>query len=232
MVTEEKRDAMNDPARENDAKTTHSFEKGYWEDHWDQRDGTARHTAPVAANPYLSREVNHLTPGAALDAGCGTGAEAIALAARGWRVSGVDISSTALALAAERAAQASVSQMITWTEADLTTWHPKQAFDLVTTNYAHAAMPQLAFYQRIAGWVAPGGTLLIVGHLPEEGDHHSHGHPPVEATATPAAITAVLPAESWVIEAAYEGVREAGAGQLHDVVVRARRRSEESEKLS
>ncbi|MEK8108388.1 hypothetical protein NKG94_32145 [Micromonospora sp. M12] len=26
-------------------------------------------------------------------------------------------------------------------------------------------MPQLAFYDRISGWVAPGGTLLIVGHL-------------------------------------------------------------------
>ena len=38
-------------------------------------------------------------------------------------------------------------------------------FDLVTTNHAHPAMPQLAFNDRISTGVAPGGTLLIVAHL-------------------------------------------------------------------
>ena len=222
---------MNEPARDRDEKTTHSFEKEYWEDHWDQNEGASHGSTPNAANPYLAREVGSLTPGTAFDAGCGTGAEAIDLAARGWRVTAVDISSTALALAAQRAAQASVSHKITWVEADLTTWQPEDAFDLVVTNYAHAAMPQLAFYRRIASWVAPGGTLLIVGHLPAEGAQHSHGHPPAEATATSTAITAELPAASWIIETAFEGARDVGAGQLHDVVVRARRRSSEAEKI-
>lgn len=231
LGSEEKSADMTEPDRRSDETMTHSFEKEYWEDHWEQNDGHSRGAAP-AANPYLWREVGHLAPGTALDAGCGTGAEAIALAAHGWRVIGADISSTALAVAAERASQASVSQLITWVETDLTTWQPKGAFDLVVTSYAHAAMPQLAFYERVARWVRPGGTLLIVGHLPAEGAHHSHGHPPVEATATSAAITVILPAASWVIESAYESARDAGTGQLHDVVVRARRRSEETEKPS
>ena len=51
-----------------------------------------------------------------------------------------------------------------WVEADLGVWDPGTRFDLVTTHYAHPAMPQLDFYERIAGWVAPGGTLLVVGH--------------------------------------------------------------------
>jgi hypothetical protein len=52
-------------------------------------------------------------------------------------------------------------------EADLTSWEPGRQFELVATSYAHPAMPQLAFYARISGWVAPAGRLLIVGHLRE-----------------------------------------------------------------
>ena len=47
-------------------------------------------------------------------------------------------------------------------------------------------------YDRIAGWVAPGGTLLVVGHLHTHGapdDGHGHGHqPPAEASATAVAM--------------------------------------------
>jgi hypothetical protein len=45
-----------------------------------------------------------------------------------------------------------------WVEADLSTWQPDARYDLVTTHYAHPAMPQL-------DWDAPAGTLLIVDHL-------------------------------------------------------------------
>ena len=107
-----------------------------------------------------------LVPGTALDAGCGAGAEAIWLASRGWQVTAADISSEALARAAERAAAAGGRPCVEWVEADLSVWEPGTRFDLVTTHYAHPAMPQLEFYDRIAEWVAPGGTLLIVGHLP------------------------------------------------------------------
>jgi glyoxylase I family protein len=41
-------------------------------------------------------------------------------------------------------------------------------------------MPQLEdFYDRLDGWVAPGGTLLIMGHRQTHGpthDDHGHGH--------------------------------------------------------
>ena len=101
-------------------------------------------------------------PGTALDAGCGEGAEALWLASRGWHVTAADIAAEALARAASRAAaQTPASGLVRWVEADLTTWAPETQFDLVTTNYAHPAMPQLAFYQRIAEWVAPGGTLCL-----------------------------------------------------------------------
>ncbi|MEV4808827.1 class I SAM-dependent methyltransferase [Micromonospora avicenniae] len=207
---------------------THAFDKDYWDQHWQQRhtdSPTARTGKPP--NPYLVRETGDLAVGSALDAGCGVGAEAIWLAARGWRVTAVDIAPEALALAAAHAATSAATGNVRWIEADLTVWAPEAHFDLVTTNYAHPAMPQLAFYDRISAWVAPGGTLLIVGHLhaPAAG---AHGHyPPAEASVTLADITAGLDRTRWEITTAEEHVRTipGRAVPLHDVVVRATRRA-------
>jgi SAM-dependent methyltransferase len=179
-------------------------------------------------NPYLARETSGLAPGTALDAGCGAGAEAIWLASRGWHVTAADISSEALARAAERAATSGGAEHLRWVEADLSVWTPDAQFDLVMTHYAHPAMPQLEFYVRIAGWVAPGGTLVVVGHLHTPGSGHGH-HPPAEASATSAAITARMDGMEWEIVTADEHLRTlTGHGgravPLHDVVVRATRR--------
>lgn len=168
------------------------FDRPYWDQHWRQ----ARHHG-TEPNPHLVREVAGLAPGTALDAGCGRGAEAGWLAARGWAVTAVDISIEALSQAG--------ANTVAWVRADLTTWTPGTRFDLVTTHYAHPAMPQLAFYERISEWVAPGGTLLVVGH--------AHGHHVAEASARAADITALL--DGWEIGTAGD--------HGHDVVVRARR---------
>ena len=208
---------------------THSFDKDYWERHWDQaHDAAPEDAGSSAPNPHLIRETSALAPGTALDAGCGTGAEATWLAAHGWQVTGADISGAALAQASERAERQSVSHRVTWVEADLTSWEPGRRFGLVTTNYAHPAMPQLAFYERISEWVAPGGTLLIIGHLYRPAPTGHGHHPPAEATATLADITRSLDSAAWSIKNAEEITRTLlGPGgraiPLHDVVVQATR---------
>lgn len=210
---------------------THAFDRNYWEQHWQDRAGGPGSMGSAPPNPYLARETGGLVPGTALDAGCGAGAEAIWLAAHGWQVTAADISAEALARAADRAAASGAADRVRWVEADLGVWEPGTQFDLVTTHYAHPAMPQLEFYDRIAGWVAPGGTLLIVGHRHThgaEGDDHGH-QPPAEASATAAAVTARLDDAEWDVVTAEEPHRTLG-GQgretsLHDVVVRATRRS-------
>lgn len=53
-------------------------------------------------NAVLASVAGSLRPGAALDLGCGAGDDAIWLAARGWRVTAVDLSATAVARVAER----------------------------------------------------------------------------------------------------------------------------------
>lgn len=204
------------------------FDQDYWDRHW--QDG--RHGAPVALaatppNPHLVREVGSLDRGTALDAGCGTGAEAIWLASRGWRVTGADIAEQALERAAQRAALTGVADRVQWVQADLSEWEPGATYDLVTTHYAHPAMPQLEFYDRVASWVAPSGTLLIVGHL-HHGREHGGAEPPVSASVTAATITARLDPTVWEIRTAEESSRTLSGHEravtLHDVVVRATRR--------
>ncbi|HSF97230.1 MAG TPA: class I SAM-dependent methyltransferase [Ornithinibacter sp.] len=224
---------------------THSFDDEYWDQIWTGERAPAMATS--APNPYLAEQVGALAPGTALDAGCGAGAEAIWLASRGWQVTGADIAAAALGRASERAEAGGLTGRVTWVQADLSTWEPDVTFDLVTTHYAHPAMPQLEFYDRIASWVAPGGTLLIVGHLHhdvagahgqeeghghghgQDGGHgHGHGHhqPPVEASATAAAITARLDPADWVVVTAAQTHRTVPRhdSTLLDVVVRATRR--------
>jgi SAM-dependent methyltransferase len=220
---------------------THSFDQEYWDQIWQGAGGASMGTA--APNPYLARELGDLPPGSALDAGCGAGAEAIWLAGRGWQVTAVDIASEALARAAARAAESGVAERVRGVQADLSTWEPDAAYDLVTTHYAHPAIPQLEFYDRIASWVAPGGSLLIVGHLHHDGagghghghgdGGHGHGHggdgPPAAASATADAITTRLDPAVWEVVTADEVDRTISAqgGRevvLHDVVVRASRR--------
>lgn len=197
----------------------HGFDRDYWQRVWRESAGGAMSQSPPS--PYLERELADLTPGLALDAGCGAGAEAIWLAAHGWQVTGADISGEALAHAARRADEAGVGDRVTWVQADLGAWDPATRFDLVTTHYAHADIPQLELYDRLASWVAPGGTLLVVGH-------GAHAHPEA-ASVTAAAVAARLDESDWTVVTAEECRRtheDVGGGTvtLHDVVVRAVRR--------
>ncbi len=214
------------PADDADAPPT--FDKDYWESHWLQTGGTGPGLA-VAPNPYLVAETAGLPRGTALDAGCGEGAEALWLAEQGWHVTAVDISAEALARARQRGQGSGRSDRVTWVEADLSEWQPDQHYDLVASHYAHPAMSQLAFYDRLTGWVADGGTLLIVGHLhTHDGAPHDNWQPPEETLVTTASVTDRLDTAQWHVVTASEHVRtvtdrEGDEVTLHDVVVRATR---------
>lgn len=208
---------------------TQSFDRDYWDQHWQADPAGAPPAMAVSPpNPHLVREIDDLEPGTALEAGCGAGAEVMWLASRGWHVTGVDIAHEALARAAERADVSGVADQVHWVHADLTAWEPGTTYDLVTTHYAHPAMPQLEFYDRIATWVAPGGTLLIVGHLHGQGNGGDEP-PPASASATVPEITTRLDPTVWDVVTAEDSNRTLSsrgrsAVTLHDVVVRAKRR--------
>src|SRR5205085_11178373 len=73
-------------------------------------------------------EVLELAPGASiLDIGCGTGRHSIELAKRGYRVTGVDISSGMLAEAEKAAQEANV--VVEWIWSDATQFQATKQFD-------------------------------------------------------------------------------------------------------
>jgi 2-polyprenyl-3-methyl-5-hydroxy-6-metoxy-1,4-benzoquinol methylase len=147
-----------------------TYDRTHWEELWAKT--LREHPDKVAGRPpnsHLIAETSRLPPGRALDAGCGHGAETLWLAAHGWQVTAADFSATALAHAEAMAksAGAEIAERITWVEGDLSVWSPaRQAFDLVVCLYVHVAGSVDEMVRRMAGGVAPGGTLFMVGHRP------------------------------------------------------------------
>ena len=111
-----------------------------------------------------------LSPGSALDVGCGTGDASIYLAQRGWQVTGVDFTPKALDKARAKAGAAGVP--VDFVHADVT--HLSQAgiaggFQLIVDNGCLHGMSEGdrdLYVQEITGAAAPGARLLIVGAKP------------------------------------------------------------------
>lgn len=192
----------------------------YWEQKYQSRD----QIFSGAPNPVLVAEAADLPPGHALDAGCGEGADATWLARRGWRVTAFDISQTALQRAA--AAGTDLADRVTWTRADLTaTPPPRGAFDLVSAQYFPLPhQPDHAALRGLLDAVAPGGTLLFVGHdladLPPDRRHR------LDAYYQPADIAELLD-DDWTIQINETRARiapaPAGTHHTRDTILKAHR---------
>ncbi|NYF54418.1 FAD-dependent oxidoreductase [Micromonospora purpureochromogenes] len=134
--------------------------------HWDELYQRRERIWSGRANPHLVDVVDPLPAGTALDLGCGEGADAIWLAGRGWRVTAVDVSTTALDRAAAEAATAGVAARIDFQRHDLTRTFPEGVFDLVSAQFLQSPLefPRAEVLRAAARAVAPGGRLLIVEH--------------------------------------------------------------------
>ncbi len=131
---------------------------------WDQKYATTELVWGAGPNQFLVGEVGDLHPGRALDLGCGEGRNAIWLAERGWRVTGVDFSEVGLDKARRLAAECGVE--VDWVRADLLEYRPAAgAFDLVIVFYIQLPATQLsAVIKTAVTALAARATLLVVGH--------------------------------------------------------------------
>jgi len=187
---------------------------------WDERHAAREPIESPEPDPTLVEEIGSLPPGRALDLGAGDGRNAVWLASQGWDVTAVDFSRVALdrgrVLAKDRGVR------VEWKLADLLEWSPGTGrYDLVTLFFIHLPPDQRRdVYARAAAAVAPGGTLLIVGHDRTNLADGVGGPQDPDVLFTPSEVAADLP-DFRIVRA--EAVRRGAAigGGPIDAIVRA-----------
>lgn len=204
----------------------------FTQEFWDNRYAAKTSLWSGYPNPSLVSETAGLKPGTALDVGAGEGADAIWLARQGWAVTAVDVSSVALERAAGHAADAGpeVAARITFQRRDMLAWQPpERSFGLVTAHYIHVPSElRPVLYGKLASAVAPGGTLLVVGHHPSDLQTAVPRPPFPDLLFTADDLAADLGADGWEVVTSAAPARAAtdpdgNPATIHDTVFRARR---------
>lgn len=137
---------------------------------WDERYRAAELIWGIAPNRWVEQELAGLPAGLALDLACGEGRNALWLAGLGWQVTAVDFSPVALKKAhalEDRALEhgAAGAARVSWSCADATTYRHDEPVDVALLCYLQLPAAQLrAAVRNAADALAPGGTLLVIGH--------------------------------------------------------------------
>lgn len=133
---------------------------------WDQDHVPAELTALVQGSSAL-------TPGRALDIGCGTGTQAVYLAQHGWQVAGVDVVERALDRARRRAEHAGVT--VRWVAGDVTQLADLDLGEGFGLFHDRGCFHDLSAEQRdayvagVTSLAALGATLLLMSFVPGSG---------------------------------------------------------------
>ncbi|MEM7656378.1 MAG: class I SAM-dependent methyltransferase [Bacteroidota bacterium] len=117
-------------------------------------------TEVIIPDQIIQTETVQLTPGTALDLGCGTGEILLALGRKGWRGLGIDWSAYAVDLANQAAEMDGLQ--VRFAEGDITSWKTEDQFDLVISTYAlPGGKDSEKTLQTAVGALKPGGILLV-----------------------------------------------------------------------
>lgn len=197
------------------------FDRSSWEERWAKVIGSGSHAIDQRPpNANFIREAESLAPGRALDAGAGHGAETLWLSTRGWEVTAVDFSQTALDYARSRSETLGdgVADRIEWVQADLSVWTPERdSYDLVACLYVHAGDSVPDLIRRLAAAVHAGGSLIMLGNRSLD-QNPSNGQVQVKI----ADVQGTLDLDDWKIVVAEERARGKAEHGV-DTIIHARR---------
>ena len=129
----------------------------------------AERIEPIAAE--LIDAVDELRPvqdAALVDLACGTGNAAMAAAARGARVTAVDITQELITIASEKAAERAAGLPITWLTADASaTGLPDGSFDAAVSNMGIIFVEPTGQVAELKRLLKAGGTLAFSSWVPD-----------------------------------------------------------------
>src|SRR5437868_11485422 len=188
----------------------------FTQEFWDARYRSADRIWSGNPNQHLVAQVAELISGMALDVGSGEGADAIWLAARGWQVTAIDVSTVALERAAEQAAAAGrqLADRITWLRADVQSCDSNEglaassAKSLITSS-ALPAENAAYWWSKIARVSMPRSTVRYgsfvqryrrLGSTTSETPHRSRTDEDVPSCST-ASICVARPIDAWAASA-------------------------------
>ena len=128
--------------------------------------GFARSAPNTVLIRFVEGEAERNGAGRALDLGCGAGRNAVPLAARGWRVLGLDLSWPMLVAASDRGVEAGVADRLAWALAPMEHIPTKDgSFDLIIAHGIWNLAPSASLFRRAveeAARVARPGAALFV----------------------------------------------------------------------
>lgn len=122
-------------------------------------------------NQFVAAHLADLEPRRVLDLGAGQGRNAIWLAARGHRVTAVDISDVAIEQGRDMARQVGVE--VDFVAADVEAWDPEPGgFDLALLAYVQAPESgRKLLHAKVRRALAVGGEVFIIAHHSDNLDH-------------------------------------------------------------
>lgn len=183
---------------------------------WDERYRTQEAVPERGPAGFLVENLHLLPPaGAVLDIAMGSGRNALFLAARGYEVTGIDVSPVAAERCREEAARLGLH--ISAICADLTSYRlPESAFDVILNFY----YLQRDLCPRIEEALRPGG-LLVFETFTTKQRRHGWGPTQDEHLLRPGELLALFPGLEQLVYR--EGIAESERGKKHVAGLVARR---------
>jgi len=134
---------------------------------WEERYRSGESGKEESPTILLVETIQGLAPGTAIDLACGSGRNALYLAERGWNVTAVDGSDTAIRLVQQRAAARGlhVPTQVADLAAPEFTLLP-ETFDLILVAY----YLQRDLFTKVKASVRPRGVVVAIVHTPEPGE--------------------------------------------------------------
>jgi cyclopropane fatty-acyl-phospholipid synthase-like methyltransferase len=194
---------------------------------WDERFSAPEYIFGREPNRFLVSQAALFQPGMrVLDIAAGEGRNAVWLAQRGCRVTGIDISPKAVEKARRLAAETGVTAAFEVEDLRRRAWQPED-FDAVITIFIQFAAPaeRTALFEGLRRTLRPGGVLVMQGYTPKQIEYGTGGPKQADHMYTAALLHEAF--AGWDIlhlaeheDVLSEGTKHVGRSALIDLVAR------------